>query len=241
MQESTLSPWAIRDDTTGRGYYPASPYGKDGAIVIASLLAAKGHTIDLGYAGIDSIHFIHKGMSFQEIENAVSDVFDPSNNGCGNFTRGERVLQGKYVVALGHYAPGIAALTMALYWYNGAGPHSAKYAQEVIARARSFAISIPMPDEPWPAQAAQVPVVLTAGAPADTQNIEYAGYRSLPSSARSVQPRTLPEHPTAARSAVDASYQTALRALRARQQRERLAAAAQIRARLNHLGSHTSQ
>lgn len=236
--DGRMWPWAIRDNTADASYYP--PYETCNtdttlqfrmqycALDIATYLAAQHHVIDIGYAGIDSVHYLRAGMDLAHIRAAIARYMNP----CFNLSVGQAVLQDDYRRALlAGYAPGVPAASVALFWYNGAGRSSWDYAQEVIARARTFAVALPMPDEPWPSGAAVVPVALPAGGMAAGQNMGYTGYRPLPSYPRPVQRLQT----SSARPAYSSGYEAAVRALHARQMRERLQTNAQIRANLNRL------
>ncbi|MHB8461123.1 MAG: transglycosylase SLT domain-containing protein [Vulcanimicrobiaceae bacterium] len=158
QQESSWSPYAIRDDTTGKAYYP-----RDRAIAarLASTLYAQGHTIDVGYAGIDSIHFGGPANAQPAIDRALTP--------CANVAWGVTILRADY--------EGSRQTDLTLRWldalrnYNGAGPSSADYARVVFQRALSTALptiatlALAAPDHPWPAGASFVPVTGTGMPP----------------------------------------------------------------------------
>jgi hypothetical protein len=182
-QESSRKWLAIRDDTANTSAYPPdlpSAYALAQADVLDGAkfdshgrLAQLGHTIDVGLAGIDSVHFIHLGMTRWQIARTLVQEFDP----CRNLAQGQAVLQSDYVRAVRSGRPsGIQALSYALYLYNGAGRTSWGYARNVIVRAMTYRVAnplpwygagpslaaLPMPDRPWPTDAAFVPVAQMA-------------------------------------------------------------------------------
>ena len=76
--ESALDPLAIRDNTTGRSYWPQT---RAGAVAAAARLLAGGHSIDAGLMGINAGNWRWLGLT-------AETVFDP----CRNIRAGARVL-----------------------------------------------------------------------------------------------------------------------------------------------------
>ena len=70
QQESAGNPLALHDNTTGRGYRPASVVG---AARIARALIAQGHSVDVGLAQINSRNLSRLGL-------AVERALDPCEN-----------------------------------------------------------------------------------------------------------------------------------------------------------------
>ncbi|MGH7097087.1 MAG: lytic transglycosylase domain-containing protein [Stellaceae bacterium] len=78
ITESRLDPLAIKDDTTGRSYWPRD---KAEAVSIAGRLISAGHNIDAGLMGINLTNWRWLGLT-------PDTVFDP----CQNIRAGATVL-----------------------------------------------------------------------------------------------------------------------------------------------------
>ena len=124
MHESGGRPFAIGDNTTRRGYFPADAAS---ARRLARSLLDAGHSIDVGYAQIDSANFARFGLD-------ASSAFEP----CANVAAGARLLASAYAGASRRYGPGQIALAHALSAYN-TGDYRAglTYAAAIYATANA--------------------------------------------------------------------------------------------------------
>jgi type IV secretion system protein VirB1 len=102
--ESSGNPLAIHDNDDGRSYQPAS---RAAAVALASGLIARGHSVDLGLAQINSANVERLGLT-------VSDAFDA----CTNVRTGAEILAADYARATARYGPGQLALRRAIGAYN---------------------------------------------------------------------------------------------------------------------------
>jgi type IV secretion system protein VirB1 len=116
---------AIDDDTVRRSYRPAN---RASAIRIARRLLRAGHTIDVGYAQIDSDNFVAYGLDLES-------AFDP----CTNLRTAASILTADYERATHTYGPGQSALAHALSAYNSGNEWAGStYAAEVFATAATL-------------------------------------------------------------------------------------------------------
>jgi type IV secretion system protein VirB1 len=116
---------AIDDDTTHRSFRPAT---RSNAIRIARELLREGHTIDVGYAQIDSDNFAAFGLD-------VDSAFDP----CTNIRTAAEILTADYERAMRTYGPGQTALAHALSAYNSGNEWAGStYAAAVFATAATL-------------------------------------------------------------------------------------------------------
>jgi type IV secretion system protein VirB1 len=116
---------AIDDDTTRRSYRPASRLE---AVRMARELLRAGHTIDVGYAQIDSGNFGAYGLDLER-------AFDP----CTNLRTAASILTADYERATHTYGPGQTALAHALSAYNSGNDWAGtSYAAAVFATAATL-------------------------------------------------------------------------------------------------------
>jgi type IV secretion system protein VirB1 len=102
--ESGGDPLAIHDNDDGRSYRPTS---RDAAVALASGLIARGHSVDLGLAQINSANVEALGLT-------AAAAFDP----CTNVRAGAQILAADYARASARYGPGQLALRRAIGAYN---------------------------------------------------------------------------------------------------------------------------
>jgi type IV secretion system protein VirB1 len=116
---------AIDDDTTRRSFRPAS---YSAAVRIARELLRAGHTIDVGYAQIDSKNFAAYGLD-------VERAFEP----CTNLRTAAAILTADYERAARTFGPGQSALAHALSSYNSGNEWAGSgYAAAVFATAAAL-------------------------------------------------------------------------------------------------------
>ena len=124
--ESGGDPLAIHDNDDGRSYRPASPQA---AVSLASSLIARGHSVDLGLAQINSANVQRLGLT-------VQTIFDP----CANLRTGAQILSADYARASARYGPGQRALLRAIGAYNtGQLTEGDGYISAVVGAARRIA------------------------------------------------------------------------------------------------------
>jgi type IV secretion system protein VirB1 len=132
VYESGANPYAIDDDTERQAYFPND---RASAEALASRLLRAGHTIDVGYAQINSGNFGRFGLD-------VHSALDP----CTNLATGARILRGFYRAAASLYGPGQAALVHALSAYNtGRYWAGMGYARGVAATAAALRYEAALP------------------------------------------------------------------------------------------------
>jgi hypothetical protein len=102
--ESAGNPLAIHDNDDGQSYRPAS---RDAAVALATGLIARGHSVDLGLAQINSANVERLGLT-------VGEAFDA----CTNVRAGAQILAADYARASARYGPGQLALRRAIGAYN---------------------------------------------------------------------------------------------------------------------------
>ncbi len=125
VYESGARPYAIGDNTVRRSYFPAE---RAVAERLAGRLLRAGHSLDVGYAQIDSGNFAALGLD-------VSSAFEP----CANLAAGARILETAYRGAARRYGPGQTALVHALSAYNTGGYWAGlAYARGVYATAAAL-------------------------------------------------------------------------------------------------------
>lgn len=130
--ESGGDPLAIGDNTARRSYHPRN---RAGAEALAQRLLEAGHSLDLGPAQIDSIHFAGSHVN-------VHTIFDP----CTNVSIGARILSEDYAFAARRYGNGQIALRHAIGMYNtGRLDAGARYVRLVLVAA---GIQQEQPDSP---------------------------------------------------------------------------------------------
>jgi len=122
VYESGARPYAIGDNTTHRSYDPPT---RDSALRLATELLHAGHTIDVGYAQVDSGNFAAYGLNAER-------ALEP----CTNLATASRILQADYARSVRAFGPGQTALFHALSLYNsGNGWAATRYAAAVYATA----------------------------------------------------------------------------------------------------------
>ena len=120
--ESGGRAYAIGDNTARRSYFPSR---RDVAERLARSLLAAGHSIDVGYAQINSANFARYGLD-------ASSALAP----CTNLSAGARLLREDYAGAARRYGRGQVALVHALSAYNTGGYWAGLgYARGVYAAA----------------------------------------------------------------------------------------------------------
>ncbi len=123
--ESGAQPFAIGDNTSHRAFFPRN---RGDAETLARALLRRGHSIDVGYAQIDSANFARFGID-------AGDAFEP----CLNIAAGSRILGEAYVRSEHRFGAGQTALLHALSAYNSGGFWAALgYARGVYATAASL-------------------------------------------------------------------------------------------------------
>ncbi|MGP6191450.1 MAG: lytic transglycosylase domain-containing protein [Vulcanimicrobiaceae bacterium] len=121
--ESGGNPLAIHDNSDGRSYLPSS---REAAVALASGLIARGHSVDLGLAQINSANVAALGLTVQQ-------VFDP----CTNVRAGAQILAADYARASAAYGSGQLALRRAIGAYNtGQLTQGDGYISAVVGAAR---------------------------------------------------------------------------------------------------------
>jgi type IV secretion system protein VirB1 len=122
VYESGARPYAIGDNATHRSYDPPTP---EKALRLATTLLRAGHTIDVGYAQVDSSNFAAYGLTAER-------ALEP----CTNLATASRILQADYARSERTFGPGQTALFHALSLYNsGNGWAATRYAAAVYATA----------------------------------------------------------------------------------------------------------
>jgi len=128
--ESRGNPLAIHDNTSGRGYTPAS---ESEARALLSSLLKLGHSVDAGLMQINSRNFKRFSLS-------PSSVF----NSCVNVNVGGNILRRAWVAANRAGMTGQTALWHAVQAYNSGNLHgSPGYARQVWAAAGEGVKSVP--------------------------------------------------------------------------------------------------
>ena len=175
-QESSWRPYAIHDDTTGRRSYDSTPAA---ALVRARALLAEHHVIDVGYAGIDSVHYSDPTRDLEP---------------CANVNDGARILAND-IARFASYETPPEALIDGLRAYNGSGPSTKVYAREVLIRALATRstlspeplVALALPDHPWPANAGVLPIVAQ---PANRRPLTTTSRQSLHLPSITISPRS---------------------------------------------------
>jgi type IV secretion system protein VirB1 len=120
--ESGGDPLAIGDNTARRSYHPAN---RASAEALARRLLDAGHSLDLGLAQIDSVHFTGFDLN-------VHTIFDA----CTNLNAGARILSDDYGFAARRYGSGQVALRHAIGMYNTGQLNAGEsYVRRVLAAA----------------------------------------------------------------------------------------------------------
>ena len=123
--ESGANPNAIDDDTARHAYFPPN---RAAAEALATELLAAGHSIDVGYAQVNSANFAALGLD-------VHAAFDP----CRNVAAGGRILLSAYAAAVARYGSTPPPLAQALSAYNSGGlTRALGYARGVFTLARTL-------------------------------------------------------------------------------------------------------
>jgi type IV secretion system protein VirB1 len=126
VYESGAQPYAIRDNSTRRSFLPRTPTA---ALQLATKLLSERHTIDLGYAQINSNNFRAYGLT-------AESALQP----CTNLKTGSQILQADYARETLTYGAGQTALVHALSVYNTGDSWSGTgYAAGVYATAARLA------------------------------------------------------------------------------------------------------
>lgn len=124
--ESGGYPWAIGDNTMRQAVKPA-PRNYAEAVWLAKQLIARGHSIDMGLAQVNSRNLPKLGLS-------VEEVMEP----CTNIRTGAYIVKGFYADAVRKYGYGERALLHALSGYNtGSLYNGAPYVQRILVAARN--------------------------------------------------------------------------------------------------------
>jgi type IV secretion system protein VirB1 len=123
--ESSSHPYAIRDNTMRRAYYPAR-YGD--AVRLATALTDRDHDIDVGYMQLNIQTIRTAGLE-------ISSALEP----CTNLHLGADVLRHDYARAERRWGVGQAALARALSAYNSGRYDRVDYARAVYASAGRLA------------------------------------------------------------------------------------------------------
>lgn len=153
--ESSFNPLAINVNGAAD---PRPARSKKEAVRVASALIARGHSVDLGLAQINSKNLGWLGLS-------VADAFDP----CRNLAAAAKVLENGYVSAV-RVAPQQQALRMAFSSYN-TGDHNRGFRNGYVAKVEAAASRV-VPalggvyasGGPTPAPSSQVQAALDAAA-----------------------------------------------------------------------------
>lgn len=120
--ESHDDPWALYDNTARQRFRPSSLAE---AAQIAARRIAKGHSVDMGLAQVNSTHLSRFGAS-------PADALDP----CTNLRMASRVLTENYWRAASRVGQGPQALLQALSAYNtGSLTRGGRYVGKVLAAA----------------------------------------------------------------------------------------------------------
>jgi type IV secretion system protein VirB1 len=128
--ESNGNPWAIGDNTTGKPARPA-PRNYQDAVLVAKRLISAGHSIDMGWAQINSKNLPRLGLT-------VEQVMDP----CTNLRAAAFILKGNYVDASRKYGPGQRALLHSLSAYNTGNLHAGSaYVNRVLNAANAAPVT----------------------------------------------------------------------------------------------------
>lgn len=126
-QESGWHPYALNDNTTRVSVEPGTAIE---AYVLANAWIARGDSVDVGYAGINSGNFASHHVTLWQ-------VLDP----CVNLRVSQEILLADYAHALRYYPAGDVALAHALERYNSGSLHGAPhYALSVLTKAESVAV-----------------------------------------------------------------------------------------------------
>ena len=148
--ESDWSQFAIGDNTARTSYcVPNSavyPCTYRLAVSIATKLRAAGHSLDAGYAQINTVNWGTYGFT-------PATVF----NACANLHAGADILTHNYRDALTHFPSGDDALAHALSDYNtGDFYANMGYSRDVIARAKK--VAYPIVEVPAPPSVTGLPI-----------------------------------------------------------------------------------
>lgn len=125
--ESGGNPLAM--NVNGNQRLGRQPANRDEAVRWASWLIARGYSVDLGLAQVNSRNLQRLGVSAEQ-------MFEP----CDNLNSGARILAENYSGAAQHFGPGKQALRAAVSAYN-TGNYRSGIANGYVARVAAASLS----------------------------------------------------------------------------------------------------